>query len=241
MSDTIRQATGTGDAPLAATRRYTFNHGVTTAGEAKLTIPYVQRGSFDDHGVALWPEQEVFTEGLLAAQGLPSRRGDPGEWLFPDVAALGRAWAALAANLREAVSTAPVAIARCPVTKAEANAVAGGLTQHFLRLVSAVLGLPGTGFERFHSQIDDTGWEATRSERWRHGEVLVNLDAAAIQSGHGVHGEHCTLTLASKFSDGRDVSVYATIDMRSGGDVSVTVRGVLDAQALADRFVATLR
>jgi hypothetical protein len=56
-----------------------------------------------------------------------------------------------------------------------------------------------------------------------------------------VHGEHCTLTLASKFSDGRDVSVYATIDMRSGGDVSVTVRGVLDAQALADRFVATLR
>ena len=30
----------------------------------------------------------------------------------------------------------------------------------------------------------------------------------------------------------------ASIDQRTGGELSVTVRGVNDAQALADRFVA---
>ena len=68
--------------------------------------------------------------------------------------------------------------------------------------------------------------------------MLVGIAATAIESGRGVHGERCTLTLGIKLADGRDVSACAAIDARSGGDLSVTVRGVLDAQALAERFVA---
>jgi hypothetical protein len=238
MSDTIRQATGTGDAPLVATQRYTFQHVVTAAGEAKLTIPYVQRGSWDDHGIVERPEQERFVARLLASPDLSAKTGYPGEWIFPDVATLDRAWAALAAALRDPAATPPAATARRSVSREEAQAVAGGLTQRYLDLVSDVLGLSGAAFVRIHSQIDDAGWDPTRSERWRRGEVVVCLDATGIASGHGVHGERCNLTLASPPADGRDVGVYADIDMRSGGNVHITVRGVLDAQALADRFVA---
>lgn len=130
----------------------------------------------------------------------------------------------------------PVARAQRRVTRAEANSVAAALTPRFLDLVSAVLDLGGPGFSREHSNVDfDAG---IRTERWRRGEVLVCLDATAIASGHGVHGERCELTLASRPGDGRDVRVYADIDMRTGGTVHITVCGVPDAQALADRFVA---
>ena len=133
-------------------------------------------------------------------------------------------------------NTIPVARAQRQVTRSEASAVAAALTPRFLALVSSVLGLGGPDFVREDSKIDyDAG---IRTERWRRGEVLVCLDATAIASGHGVHGERCELTLASKPGDGRDVRVYADIDMRSGGTVHITVCGVLDAQALADRFVA---
>ncbi|TAK18403.1 MAG: hypothetical protein EPO40_37110 [Myxococcaceae bacterium] len=146
MSDAHRHASGAADAPLAATRRYSFTRVVTAAGEAKLTIPFCQRGSWDDFGIVEHPEQEVFVHRLLASLGVAVRSGYPGEFVFPDVASLERAWAAL--------------------------------------------------------------------------EAAIQAPAAAPPA------------------DGRDVSASAAIDARSGGDLSVTVHGVLDAPALADRFVA---
>ena len=113
-----------------------------------------------------------------------------------------------------------------------------GLTRRFLDLVTAVLGLAGDSFVRVHSRIDDAGWETTRSEHWRYGELLVTIEAQAIESGHGIHGERCTFSVANPPGDGRDVTAYTDIDMRYGGALCVTVSGVFDAQALADRFVA---
>ena len=60
-----------------------------------------------------------------------------------------------------------------------------------------------------------------------------------LESAYGVHGEECTRKIVGKLTDGRDVSLYSRIDMRSGGDVSITVTGVLDAKALADAFIGS--
>jgi len=238
MSDAHRHASGTAGAPLAATRRYSFTHVVTAGGEAKLKIPYCQRGSWDDFGIVEHPEQEVFVHRLLASLGVPVRSGYPGEFLFPDVASLDRAWAALEAALQATAAAPPAASAQRRVSADEAAAVSGALTARFLDLVSTVAGLSGEPFACVHDTIDTSGPESTRTALWRRGEVRVGIAATAIESGRGVHGERCTLTLESRLADGRDVSASAAIDARSGGDLSVTVRGVLDAPALADRFVA---
>lgn len=240
MSDAHRHASGTAGAPLGATRRYSFTHVVTAAGKAKLTIPYRQRGSWDDFGVVESPEQEAFVARLLASVGVPVRYGYPGESLLPDVATLDRVWAALEAALQAPASDPPSATAQRTVSAAEAAAVSGALTARFLDLVSTVAGLSGEAFVCVHDAVDTSGPESTRAALWRRGDVLVGLDATAIESGYGVHGERGTFALKCALSDGRDVSACAAIDGRSGGDLSVTVRGVLDAQALADRFVAAV-
>jgi hypothetical protein len=68
---------GTGNAPLAATRRYSFTAHLVSDGESRLSIPYRQRGSWDDYGVVEQPEQEAFVRQLLASLGAPARTGYP--------------------------------------------------------------------------------------------------------------------------------------------------------------------
>jgi len=229
---------GTGNAPLAATQRYSFTAHPAPEGESRLTISIVQRGSWDDYGIAEHPEQEAFVRDLLSSLGVPTRTGYPGEWLFVERAAFDTAFEALRAALREPLATAPVASAQRTVTAAEAPAVSSALMRRFLELVSKLAGLSGEDWVCFDKRIDSSGPETTRTEGWRRGEIYVKLDATAIESGHGIHGEQGTLSINSTLGGERDAQVAVHLDMRSGGNVSITVRGVLDAQALADALVA---
>lgn len=231
---------GSGGAPLVATREYLFERGTTPTGQAKLAIPWLQRGSWDDHGAVERPEQELFVARLLASIGAAARTGEPGEWIFADAAELERAWAALAGSLRPPAPAAPTGQARRSVSRDEARSVAGDLLHRYLDLVQAVRGAAAGPRRCIDSRIDHGGWETTRLEVWQCGDIEVRLDAAAIESGHGIHGETSSLSTTTPDGEGRDASVHASIDMRSGGEVHVTVRGVLDAQALADRFIAGL-
>ncbi len=99
MQDARAYLRGTGPAPLVAAQLYDFHRIVTAAGEAKLTIPYKQRGSWDDHGVVEYADQETFVEELLVSLGVVANGGYPGEWIFADVAALDRVWAALVVTI----------------------------------------------------------------------------------------------------------------------------------------------
>lgn len=224
---------GTGPAPLAASQRYSFR----VEGES-LFIPYVQRGSWDDYGVVERPEQAAFVERLLSSLGVAAANAFPGEYRCADRSALERVVAALGAALREPLATTPVGVASRSVGRDEAGAVSQRLTARFLELVSAVAGLGGQPFECLDRRIDSSGSETTRSETWRRGELVVQVAATAIESGHGVHGESATYAIEGVLTGERGARAFASIDMRSGGHLSVEVRGVLDAQALADAFVA---
>lgn len=241
MSDTLRYASGSGQAPLAATRKYSFTHVVTAKGEAKLQTPYVQRGTWDDYGVVERAEQEAFVYAMLKSLGINARVTYSGEWTMPDVATLDRVWAAIEATLRPPVKDAPVATVQREVSPAEARAVSERLTARVLDLVSVVAGVSRPSFVCVHSATTggtSEGDTPKRLELWRSGEVSVRLDATALESGAGVHGEESTYAIDGTLSDGRDASAHARIDLRSGGEVSVTVRGVHDARALAERLVA---
>ena len=69
---------GTGDAPLDATRRYSFRRVVGSAGDAHLVIPVVHRTSCEDLGEVVEPDQQVFVTALLSELGLEVRAGFPG-------------------------------------------------------------------------------------------------------------------------------------------------------------------
>ncbi len=91
--------TGTGVAPLEATRRYSFRRVLGAGGEGHLLIPIVHRTSCEDAGEVEWTEQEAFVRALLAELGVNHRTGHPGEWVFPDAATLETVWKALGARL----------------------------------------------------------------------------------------------------------------------------------------------
>jgi len=228
---------GTAGAPLAATRAYDFQRTVTAEGRCTLSIPCSQRHQTDDTGTVTHPEQEAFVIRLLAALGHTAGPACPGDWHLPDVAALDAAWAALAAAVREPAAAVPVAHAQRSVARADAPTVAAALSARTLDLVSEVLGLGGGPFVCTADDIHSADYQTVRMVRWRRGDTTVHLDAIAIESGHGIHGEHGAHTITNPPSDGRDVTVSARLDMRSGGTITVTVRGVLDAQTLADRFI----
>lgn len=230
---------GCAGAPLVATREYRFERGTTPAGAARLGIPWQQRGSWDDHGAASRAEQAVFVERLIASLGATARGGEPGEWIFAEPAQLDRVWAALAAALVEPATRAPEGRGQLSVPRAAARAAANELTRRFVALAATVVGVPAGSFVCKESRIEHGDYDqCTRHELWCSGEVQVRVEGEGITSGHGVHGEVTSLRLAAPGLEGRDAIVHARIDMRSGGEVSVTVRGVLDAQALADGFVA---
>lgn len=229
---------GCAGAPLVATMEYQFERGFTPAGEGRLGIPWMQRGSWDDRGSVVRVEQEVFVDRLIASIGATARGGDPGEWIFVDPVDLECTWSAIVESLREPAKWAPTATAQRAVSREEAAKVADGLTPRFLALVQAVIGLREP-FVCVDSRIDYGDYDqCTRRESWRSGDVLVSVEGEGITSGHGVHGESGSRTVTAPGSEGRGASVSSRIDMRHGGSVSVTVQGVLDGQALADRFVA---
>ena len=226
--------TGTGPAPLAATREYTFTRGA----ELTLEIPWRQRGPFDDFGAVEHAEQEAFLTMLFAELAVEAHAGRPGGFTFPDAAGLDRVWETIRRLLKPVVKAAPTASAKCKVTTGDAPAVDSVLTRRFLNLVSVVAGLTEGAFACLDQRLE-TGDQTTRFENWKRGEVMVRVDATGIESAYGVHGEECTRKIVGKLTDGRDVSLYSRIDMRSGGDVSITVTGVLDAKALADAFIGS--
>jgi len=123
---------GTGNAPLAATRRYSFRRVVGSAGDAHLVIPVVHRTSCEDLGEVAHSEQEVFVAGLLDELEVPHSAGFPGEWVFPDVATLDRVWSALGERLREPEKTVPRFDAHGEIVNTTA------LTSRFLELVRRV-------------------------------------------------------------------------------------------------------
>lgn len=237
---TLESIAATGSAPLAATRRYSFRRSAPSEAPARLLIPVVYRSSADDFGEVERTEQNAFVEALLAELGVSFRAGYPGEWLFPDVTALDATWNALLERLGEPSAAPPRFAASREVSPAEAAAVAAGVTTRFLELVSRVAGLSGDDFACIDRRFDSSGPENTRTEVWRRGEVYVRVEATAIESGYGVHGERGTLSVSGVLGDGRDVQASTRVDMRSGGHVGVTVSGVLDAKALAERFLASL-
>ena len=231
MSDAL---SGTAGAPLAATRAYTFRREGT-----RLLLPVCHRGSWDDFGIAERPEQEGFVRAALAALGVPASTGYPGEWVFPDVAALDRAWTHLEAVLRPPASVAPSVTLQRTVSAAEARAVSDGVRGAYFALGASGAGLGGEPFAPLDARVSDLESEApTRTERWKGGGVLVNAAATGLGSGPGVHGEDVVWTVVGSLGDGRDAVARARIDLRTGGTVAVTVHGVNDAERLAERFLA---
>lgn len=231
---------GTENAPLAATRSYDFRKVIAASGHPRLLIPVVHRNSYDDFGEVERSEQQVFLERLIAELGVSRTTGYPGEWIFADATALDTVWNALRDRLRAPSASVPLADAHRDVPTADAARVSAALAPKFLELVSAVAGPSGEPFTCVDKRIDTGGPESKRKEVWRSGEVWVGVEATAIESGYGVHGEHCQLTVTCMLGDGRDVRASARLDMRSGGSVDVTVSGVLDAKELAERFLASL-
>ena len=228
---------GSGDAPLVATRNYTFNRATASRGEPALWISVVHRDSRDDFGKVEFAEQEAFVEQLLKSLGVAARSGYPGEWIFTDSSDQELVWIGLSEAIKAPAKSVPSATAQRAVDEKEAGVVSAALTARFLALVDAVRGRSGGPFVCLENRVDNNGYEATRLERWQSDGVSVRVEATGIESGHGVHGETATYTLADRGGDPRTVSAYARIDMRSGGVVSVTVQGVYGAQALADEFV----
>lgn len=84
-------------APLDPSRTYSFRRSVTPneTGKWELTIPWKQRGSWDDFGAVEHEEQEALVRELILALGMPSTGGYPGTWSFDDASALDRLWTAL--------------------------------------------------------------------------------------------------------------------------------------------------
>ncbi len=228
---------GSGGAPLVATRNYTFNRATAGSGAPALWISVVHRDSRDDFGTVEYAEQQEFVGQLLKSLGVPDRGGYPGEWIFADASERELVWLGLSEAIQTPAKTVPSATAQRAVEQSDAGAVSAGLTARFLALVETVLGRSGGPFVCRENRVDNNGYEATRRERWQRDGASVHVEATGIESGHGVHGETATYTLADRGGDPRTVSAYARIDMRSGGVVSVTVQGVHGAQALADEFV----
>lgn len=228
---------GSGGAPLVASRNYSFNRATASSGAPALWISVVDRDSRDDFGTIEYAEQEEFVEKLIKSLGVAVRGGYPGEWIFADSSEQELVWLGLSEAIQPPAKTVPSVTAQRAVDEKEAGAVSAALTARFLALVDAVLGRSGGPFVCRESRVDNNGYEATRLERWQRDGASVRVEATGIESGHGVHGETATYTLADRGSDPRSVSAYARIDMRSGGVVSVTVQGVHGAQALADEFV----
>lgn len=135
--------TGTGSAPLAATRRYSFRRVVGSAADAHLVIPVVHRTSCEDLGEVERTEQQAFVQALLSELGIASRAGFPGEWLFEDAATLDRAWSALGARLRKPEKLPPRFEAERELTPAEMPRVLAALEPRFAELVRQVAGVAG--------------------------------------------------------------------------------------------------
>ncbi|MBI5518343.1 MAG: hypothetical protein HY909_31520 [Deltaproteobacteria bacterium] len=230
---------GTGPAPLAAVTRYRFRLAPGEIANAPwaLHIPYVQRGSWDDYGVAELPEQASFVWRLLRALEVPMPVSYPGEWPLPDEATAERVWRALRAKLEAPHGEAPACSMGRELSAQEARAAQESLTARYLALASVVLGLD-TSWERTHHEVHVGDYEARRSERWKNGEVLAELSGEGACTGYGVQGETVTLTLSQLHRGGRGVDVTAALNMRTGGQVDVTITGVVNVQALAARFLA---
>ena len=90
---------GTGPAPLTAGQGYAFTYTVEVDGRARLSIPWAQRGSWDDYGSVIYDEQEAFVWAVTTEVAAATQSYYPGEWVFVDVATLDRVWAALAARI----------------------------------------------------------------------------------------------------------------------------------------------
>jgi hypothetical protein len=227
---------GTAGAPLRASRSYTFFERSLDDGKALLWISATQRGSWDDFGVVDHPEQDAWLRAFVRSLGVPFKEGYPGEWIFPDRAGLEHAWAALGAALAPPV-TAPIVAERSrALTRDEASKL--DLGARYLELVSSVTGC--SMLEKQRSNVDTSGPEPIRTETWRGDHICARLSARGIESGVGIHGEECAWSIDARSGDERDARVTARIDARTGGHVSVTVRGVLDAEELAARFTAGL-
>lgn len=236
MSAETAVLTGTSLAPLVATRSYSFFTQVTAEGVATLWAPYKMRGPFDDQGVAEYPEQLAFLERWLA--GRPCRGTWSTEWTFVDAAALKATATALQAMLQPPAAKRPSATARRAVSAAEARAWDAQVLTRFLDLVCALSGAPRPGFVSIENRVNTDAYEPSRREVWVCGGLIVTLEARGIASSIGVHGEEASLTVAGLPSE-ISVTGYSRIDMRSGGEVEVAVRGVLDAQPQADGFIAS--
>jgi hypothetical protein len=215
-----------------------------TAGDSlpAITLRTIQRGSWDDFGTVEHPEQEVWFHRWLRARGERFATRYPGEFTWPDAASRDRAWEALSAVLRAPSTAAPSHTASRTVGVDEARAVSQGLAARYFELLATLTGCNPNRFERYHHELLSDDVTPQRKERWKCVDGAetryVTLLAAGLGSGVGVHGEEVTLTLNAPLSHGRTASVYARIDLRTGGVVLATVAGVIDGEAIAARCVA---
>lgn len=232
---------GTAGGPLAAVTRYTFTRGASNDGRPCIAIPFTQRGSWDDYGVVERREQEAWLWRFIASLGSSAQSGWPGEFIWPEASERDRVWSALREALRSPALAPPSVTLRREVRVDEARAVSEALTTRFCALLEALYGCDARRFERLSCDITDDEYEPRRNELWRcdDGDLSTHFRvvAKALSSGPGVHGEDVEYALDTGYSDGRSARVSARIDLRTGGTMSVTVAGTLDAEQLAGRWI----
>jgi len=233
---------GTADAPLAAAQPYYFTRATSFDDRPVITLPTLQRGTWDDYGYVERPEQEVWFEHFLARIGMSTGGRFPGEFAWPDAATRDRVWNALGEALQPIVKPPPAVTLTLAMDAAEARARLADLRPRFCALAATLLGFDGPRFEqRYAVPVPDTH-PPQRKELWQHraGErfLEVILHGTEVASDTGVYDASTILTIDRDASDGRTARAMVDLDPHTGGTLSVTVAGVRNAQQLAERFLA---
>ncbi len=241
MGTTANVLHGTTTAPLAATIRYEFTRAQSNRGLPAILIPVAipvrQRGSGDDYGEVERLEQQAWLWRFFASLDALPESGWPGEFLWPDEATRDRVWSALADTLRAPAKSPPSVTLERTVSAADARAASEAASTRFCALLAALYGCDERRFTRLSNTISDDDYEPVRNELWKcddvAGPVFFRVVAKGLGSGVGVHGEDASYVLDTGYSDGRTARASSRIDMRTGGSMSVTVAGALDAEQLA--------
>lgn len=239
MSTTTDRLDGTAHAPLAATRRYEFSRARSADDRPTITIPVHQRGTWDDYGVVDHAEQERWLWDFAISRGAQPQSGWPGEFIWPDAAARDLVWDALSSVLRPPTSAPPSVTLERAVGAAEARAVSEVVTQRFCALVSALYGCDARRFECLGSERSNDPSAPLRAGLWKCEGVAGPVFFRVLSEGDAsdVDIRDATFVIDTGDAYGRTARAHARIDARTGGTMSVTVSGVLDAQRLAERWL----
>lgn len=233
MTGRVASHDATGAAPLSATRRYSFSATVQGDGARAIVIPVAFRGSWDDYGVEERPEQAGFVRRALERAGIEAVGRYPGEWVFPDDAALDAAWRALVSQLHEPAPAPPVSEVTRDVAASEVPAVEASLVARACAVASALSRHAAASFVSTGATLDTRRAPPLRREVFRCEDVWVAVESSATPDG-GTRVVALVDGVAAH--DGVRAELHATLGP-SGGALRAVVAGVLDAADVARLFV----